>query len=327
MKKSLPITIWFLIVFFLWAVGKDFQLIVGHQQGVDYFIFKHQNLLVFFYIFMLATFILDFAASYFLWNPRPVGFWVCLAAIAVGVSYNGLALIYALADLQGAREAYALSRELKGLPVREANLDRIFTTEGMQAAFGVTTLFSCIGAFFVTYNRKYFAAQKIDGNERQEPMKLYKFSDAKKEYWEVWDNGDKSHTIHWGELGTRGESKIVNSSFLKKSESIIKHQIDELVAEGFKQIDEEDQFILVIEYAIDGMGNYEDLEKRNRLIDRMNDTLGWTGLGHCDGGGIGSDTMDVCNIVVDFEIAKSVIEKDLVDTEFANFTRIFDENS
>ena len=160
MKNSRPFTIWFLFVFFLWAVGKDFQLMVTHQQGVDYFIFQHHNQLTLFFAFMSATFLLDFAASYFLLRPQPAGFWVCLAAVAVGLAYNGLALSYALADLSGVREAYAMGRELKGLPAREANLDKIFTPEGMQAAFGIAALFAVVGASFVVFNRKYFAVRE-----------------------------------------------------------------------------------------------------------------------------------------------------------------------
>ena len=74
------------------------------------------------------------------------------------------------------------------------------------------------------------------------------------------------------------------------------------------------------------MGTPEDVEKRTRLQDRMNDFLGWIGLGHCDGGSIGSGTMEVCCFVIDFDIAKSLIEENLVGTEFANYTRIYDED-
>ena len=158
-------------------------------------------------------------------------------------------------------------------------------------------------------------------------MKLYRLTENKKEYWQVWDNGDNSHTIHWGELGTKGQSKIVKSSFFKKAETIIQKEVDAFVAQGFHEIDDEDHITLLIEYAVNGMGNSEDLDKRNRLVDRMNDTLAWTGLGYCDGGSIGSGTMEVCNYVVNFEIAKNVIKKDVVGTEFANYTRIFDENA
>ncbi len=89
----------------------------------------------------------------------------------------------------------------------------------------------------------------------------------------------------------------------------------------------EDHAVLMIEYQVDGMGSEDDLAKRHQLEDRMNETLGWTGLGACDGGSIGSGTMEICNVVVDFDAAKKVIEEDLVGTEFANYTRIYREDN
>lgn len=158
-------------------------------------------------------------------------------------------------------------------------------------------------------------------------LKLYRFSNDKKEYWETWDNGKGSHTVHWGELGTRGESRIVKTTLLSKAESTIQTEIDGLVKAGFHTIDMDEHFIFLVEYAVEGMGTPDDVEKRHRLESRLNETLGWTGLGACDGGSIGSGSMEVCNFVVDFEVAKAVIEKDLAGTEFANYTRIFDENA
>lgn len=156
-------------------------------------------------------------------------------------------------------------------------------------------------------------------------LKLYKLTDSKKEYWETWDNDDGTHTVHWGELGTTGQSKEVKGSFLKKPQSIIQKEVDEMVSKGFRPID--DEFTLLIEYQVDGMGSEDDIEKCHRLQDRMNETLGWTGLGSCDGGSIGSGTMEVCNFVVDFELAKRVIENDLKGSEFENYTRIYDEDA
>jgi hypothetical protein len=157
-------------------------------------------------------------------------------------------------------------------------------------------------------------------------LKLYRFTDDKNEYWETWDDNG-SHTVHWGELGTRGESKTVKSALFKKAENIIQKEIDGHISLGYHPIDDEDHVTLLIEFAVDGMGTKEDLEKRHRLEERMSETLGWTGLGACDGGSIGSGTMEVCNYVVDFDIAKSVIENDLAGTEFSNYTRIFDEDA
>jgi len=158
-------------------------------------------------------------------------------------------------------------------------------------------------------------------------LKLYKITTEQKLYWETWDNDNGSHTVHWGELGTKGQSKTVKSSLFKKATDKIQLEVDKYVSEGYLPIEDEDHYVLMIEFAIDGMGTGEDVEKRHRLEDRMNETLGWTGLGACDGGSIGSGTMEVCNFVVDFEIAKAVIELDLKGTEFENYTRIYDERA
>lgn len=158
-------------------------------------------------------------------------------------------------------------------------------------------------------------------------LKLYRLTPEKKEYWETWDNGKGTHTVHWGVLGTRGETKTIRSASSLKAETVIQQEIDGLVAAGFRPVEPEAHFTLLIEYTVDGMGTRQDVDKRHRLEERMNETLGWTGLGACDGGSIGRGTMEVCNFVVDFALAKAVIEQDLSGTEFANYTRIFDENS
>lgn len=158
-------------------------------------------------------------------------------------------------------------------------------------------------------------------------LKLYKFSDTRKEYWETWSADNGFHTVHWGELGTQGETKTIKSSFFKKAETTIQKEVDIHIAKGFRPIEQEDHVTLLIEYLVDGIGTESDVDKRHRLEALMNETLGWTGLGACDGGSIGNGTMEVCCFVVDFEVAKTVIEKALSGTEFSNYSRIFDENA
>lgn len=79
--------------------------------------------------------------------------------------------------------------------------------------------------------------------------------------------------------------------------------------------------------AIEGMGTKTDLQKLQDLENVLNESLGWTGLGHCDGNSIGSGTMEACCYVVDFEIAKRVLTNDLAHTRFSDYTRIYDEDS
>jgi len=156
-------------------------------------------------------------------------------------------------------------------------------------------------------------------------LKLYRLSDGKKEYWETWKDDQGSHIVHWGELGTRGESRNVRSTLFTNAEKTIQKEVDRLVKTGFRPLDLNAHQVLLVEYSVDGMGTIDDLTKRQRLEDRMNETLGWTGLGMCDGGSMGSGTMEVCSYVVDVELAKAIIEKDLAGTEFANYTRIVNE--
>lgn len=156
-------------------------------------------------------------------------------------------------------------------------------------------------------------------------LKLYRLSGPKKEYWETWEQSPGRHLVHWGELGTRGSTRTVEAGITVNAMTIIQKEIHELVVQGYAPVEDEDHSILMVEYQIDGMGTSEDLKKRHALEARLNETLGWTGLGSCDGGSIGSGTMEVCTFVVDFEIAKKVVEADLADTEFANFSRIYNE--
>jgi hypothetical protein len=157
-------------------------------------------------------------------------------------------------------------------------------------------------------------------------LKLYKKINNTLHYWETWDKDEKTGIVHWDIIGNRGEYKEVKSTLFENFRKKIQKEITIKSKEGFDEIDIDDHYTLLIEFSVDGMGTLEDVEKRTRLQNKMDHALGWTGLGHCDGGSIGSGTMEVCCYVVDFDTAKKVIEQDLKGTEFSNYTRIYDEN-
>lgn len=156
-------------------------------------------------------------------------------------------------------------------------------------------------------------------------LKLYKRIENTLLYHAAW-MGRVSITEHWGIVGERGETRDHKRN--KRLEE--KHQLEQVLgkarAAGFRPIEVEDQTKLLIEYAVEGMGTHTDLKKREALQDRLDDVLGWSGLGTCDGGSMGSGTMETCCHVVNFEVAKRVIEEDLRETEFGDYTRIYDES-
>ena len=153
-------------------------------------------------------------------------------------------------------------------------------------------------------------------------IELYKTIDNELHYWETWDNENNSATIHWGKVGLKGEAKTVKSGLFSNFRKEVQKEIDKKINEGYIQFDDMDLTFIEIIYPVVEMGTEEDLNKRHSLENRLNELLGWTGLGHVDGGSIGSGTMEVGCEVVDFEIAKNVIQQDLKGSEFEDFKEI-----
>jgi len=153
-------------------------------------------------------------------------------------------------------------------------------------------------------------------------LKLYKQVDKKILYWETWDKDERTGIVHWGIVGEQGQNKEVKSGLFSNFRKKIQKEIDEKLKEGYVEFDQDKCAFLEIVYTVDGFGTDKDLDKRHRLEERMDSVLGWTGLGHTDGGSIGSGTMEVGCVVVDFDIARNVIEGSLKDTEFSNYSKI-----
>jgi hypothetical protein len=156
-------------------------------------------------------------------------------------------------------------------------------------------------------------------------IKLYrKVAPAETHYHEAWLDGD-AVVEHWGAVGNRGASRRHPTNPSLDEAGNLERVLAPARSKGFAPVPLEDHSVLLVEYTVEGMGNAADVEKRYRLPDRLDDLLGWTGTGHCDGGSIGSGTMEACCYVVNFAVARDVIIKDLADTEFANYTRIYEE--
>ncbi len=149
--------------------------------------------------------------------------------------------------------------------------------------------------------------------------KLYRrSSDGSLAYHEAWVS-DGEITEHWGRVGTTGDQRAHPLQDHREGMDEIARILAPARQGGFSEIADDDYATLLVEYRIKGMGTPADVDRRARLEDLLNELLGWTGLGHCDGGSIGSGTMEACCFVVDFEVAKRVIEDGLAGTEFADF--------
>jgi len=158
------------------------------------------------------------------------------------------------------------------------------------------------------------------GRPASEPemFKLYRQSGEGFYYHEAWPV-EGFVVEHWGVVGERGQTS--QHAARTRADQIntlgaLKRKIETL---GFKPIPLSRQVEIVVQHPILGMGSPQNLNQLNALEAFLNDRTGWLGLGHCDGGSIGSGTMEVSCSVVDGGIARAVLERELRASEFKDF--------
>lgn len=152
-------------------------------------------------------------------------------------------------------------------------------------------------------------------------FKFYKRTSDSLLYHEAWANGAVV-IEHWGRCGDRGETQEHPAEGADQTARVLGVIANAALKAGFKPISERKMAMLIVEYPIDDT-TPETLQRRHQLEDQFNELIGWLGLGHLDGGSIGSGTMEVALEVVDFELAKAALEKATAGSELAGFSRIY----
>ena len=129
-------------------------------------------------------------------------------------------------------------------------------------------------------------------------IKLYKESDGEIQYAEAWVH-EGTCTFHWGVVGEQGNATTIALSPGTSDQDAMESPLRESRADGFSQIPLEDQALVILSYKTKHeWGDADDLEKRHLVEETLNERLGWTGNGHCDGGDIGTGEMSVFSVVV-----------------------------
>lgn len=145
-----------LIIWYLWAAGRDLDALARYSTTSDFYVFSSLGAPWLFFLLAGAVFLLNAASVYYLFRPQPVGYPVLLVALAAGAVQNLVTFALALNDIAGVREAYEIGRELRGLPVRQEALDMIFTPGAMWAAAGLSLAVYAALAWLVHRNRPVF---------------------------------------------------------------------------------------------------------------------------------------------------------------------------
>ncbi|MGY0560648.1 hypothetical protein ACW7G2_08010 [Luteimonas sp. A277] len=149
-------TVIFLIVWFLWATGKDLDALVRYSITSDFYVLSSVGLPWLYFVMGLVVFLLNTASVFYLFRPQPLGYRVLFNALAAAAVQNVVTLGFAFNNIAGVREAYARGRELRGLAVREEAMDMIFTQQSMLIAAAVMLGLYALVAFAVSRCKPYF---------------------------------------------------------------------------------------------------------------------------------------------------------------------------
>src|SRR5262249_17209940 len=141
-------------------------------------------------------------------------------------------------------------------------------------------------------------------------VKLYKQSEAGISYWEAWEH-NREITFHTRRVGETGQTHFRTLKPSENAEEIITNESNEPRADGFAELPPELHTVLVVQCKLDTWGSGADLDRRREIEDIANETLGWTGNGHCDGGDIGGGVANVFCYVIDPDFAVSCLVTDL----------------
>jgi hypothetical protein len=153
--------------------------------------------------------------------------------------------------------------------------------------------------------------QRAQRNDKDTPirmLKLYRRATRQTNYWETWE-GDDWIFVHHGVPGDTGRTTRLPRSAASRDQVRAEARRQRLA--GYAEVPDEALATVLLQYRLETWGTEEDLQRRHKVQDLMDNCLGWTGLGHCDGGDIGSGTMNVCCLVVDPDVAIPVIVREL----------------
>ncbi len=145
-------------------------------------------------------------------------------------------------------------------------------------------------------------------------------------YHEVWVELKPRRIVeHWGMVGTRGDTDWDVVGGVTHQRQQIDDLLDPARALGFAEIEPGDYQTLVVEYELSEGWRRDDALKIRAAEDALTEVLGWTGLGFCDGKTVTDTAIELSCRLLDPDIAKARIAEQMAGTEFADYSRMYQE--
>ena len=156
MRSKRSVIVFVLIVAFGWSTAKGVELLIRGSSTADRMLYDAVGLGWLAVTLFIGILALDLAAIRYLLKPAPIGWLVCLASIGLSAVQSAIGFAIVRMHPDAARTAFIVSRESRGLAVREDAIDIALDPTLSLALFGASLLVSAILAFLVMSIRQYF---------------------------------------------------------------------------------------------------------------------------------------------------------------------------
>jgi hypothetical protein len=152
-----------------------------------------------------------------------------------------------------------------------------------------------------------------------EMVELYKWDETGILFWRVLELNIRSGYECYGRVGQPEPlMKEMKAGLFSSFEKEATKKMDQLLSEGYRLLDDKDRVTLVIEFNGDETSREgERIKEFKEMIDEL---LGSVNLGYADDE---FELEDIYCTVIDFEMAKKLIEAELQKKNFKQFSRIY----
>lgn len=151
-------------------------------------------------------------------------------------------------------------------------------------------------------------------------FKLYRNEQGQLLYREAWIDDSNTVSDHRGQCGAQGTVQTHAFSNPSDARTFYNGLKADGQTAGYSIIPETAHDQIIVD--LPGDMSVALTERRHALEALIDETLGWTGLGHCDGGEIGDGKASVFSLVVDYDAAATVLREALARSPFSDFSAI-----
>jgi hypothetical protein len=159
-KPKRPKTIIVLMVIYVYLFVSGLSKVFLFSSNPDYYFFSQAGVGYLYLVLTIPILIITGLTIQFLWKPKPIGLWIALFGLALHLLNDLVSFFIAVYNPELMKQAYILSREARGAPVRPENIERMFSQTGIFITFGIAIGLTLLLAVLFIWKRDYFLQQE-----------------------------------------------------------------------------------------------------------------------------------------------------------------------